>query len=786
MRRVRLPSVGTSKPSRRVWRGLKLGEPWNSLVEFVAPGSKPTDIQVKSLKDAKLLTSRRNLVISGPTNSGKSLLAYMALIRGALQGKRALLIEPLRAIAQEKHAELTDVLTKLEPTLGKSISVTITTGDYRLDEETMQSPPPDTGEVVIATPERIEAILRNPDFDPWMESFAVVVVDEAHLLSDRIRGATLEYVITSMKTMQRPPRIVLLSATLGDTRLLESWLDPCDVAHSSGRFPALSREIIQVAKEEEPKATVIEIVRSILKDSEASLLIFVYQTAWADALARELTEVLFDLCGEQGALGYHSKLRSETKERYRADFMNGRSRCVVTTTALAMGVNFPATHVLIRDLTQGPGKPIGIGTLVQMAGRAGRGTREGHAIFLHKPSDTWELEALQGELESLTIPQLRSTLVSRGLGLDWNGRDDDHGKEPRLAELVLSLLGRHCESGLTPEALNHFVSNTMEGGEAIAEIQAALVWLSRPGFVLAYQDKAEQWKPTVLGTTTIRASMDLTAAAGVANLLRDLLSVDSDDKLIGRLEMLDLLLLTELVATRTAVTKRFSKDLGEQVDGWIDRSDAKPAMFTEWIRGTKDHSKADEVFGSLGIMPNKSAGRGNAPEKARQFAYLATMRSIVLWQRANGIRSEDLERRWKLSGLAEAEQTWRDDRLFLLAGMSKLFEIRCIFYHLKEECGASDERIQRVKRILADLATSCHQLMNMLGWCSPLGPIFVRLRRTQSKAGKALPAKATMAQLEQGGFDSAERLAKVSLDDLRRLGVRKDLAKLIVGFMRRS
>ncbi|MEZ5325776.1 MAG: DEAD/DEAH box helicase [Verrucomicrobiales bacterium] len=149
-------------------------------MHIVAPDSNPSDIQIKAIREAKLMTSRRNLIIAGPTNSGKTLLAYMALLRGMVQkGKRVLLLEPLRAIAQEKFDELECVAETMKGTLGRRIGVVVTTGDYRLSEETMQSPPPDGGEIVIATPERLEAIMRNPEFDEWINSFAVVVVDEA-------------------------------------------------------------------------------------------------------------------------------------------------------------------------------------------------------------------------------------------------------------------------------------------------------------------------------------------------------------------------------------------------------------------------------------------------------------------------------------------------------------------------------------------------------------------------------------------------------------------------------
>src|SRR5262249_22219696 len=154
---------------------------------------------------------------------GKSLLGYLLLLDAICQGRRALLLEPLRAVAQEKFDELTCALPRLSAVLDRKISLAITTGDYRLENEMMQSPPPEGGEIVIATPERVEAILRNPDFDAWTNSFGAVVADEAHSLSSPRRGPTLEFVLTSFLVAKAPPRLALLSATIGDATAAVRW-----------------------------------------------------------------------------------------------------------------------------------------------------------------------------------------------------------------------------------------------------------------------------------------------------------------------------------------------------------------------------------------------------------------------------------------------------------------------------------------------------------------------------------------------------------------------------------
>jgi len=68
------------------------------------------------------------------------------------------------------------------------------------------------------------------------------------------------------------------------------------------------------------------------------------------------------------------------KTALRMAYIKGETRCLVSTTALGAGVNLPATHVIVRDLTFGREGAVPIGDLLQMMGRAGRGERVGRAV----------------------------------------------------------------------------------------------------------------------------------------------------------------------------------------------------------------------------------------------------------------------------------------------------------------------------------------------------------------------------------------------------------------------
>jgi len=238
----------------------------------------------------------------------------------------------------------------------------------------------------------------------------------------------------------------------------------------------------------------------------------------------------------------------------------------------------------------------------------------------------------------------------------------------------------------------------------------------------------------------------------------------------------------ELLASRPMLRKTFSEKLSEQIDQFTDKEETKSIVFQKWVRGAAGFSQAQEIMGSLqcgGEQPNK-------PDHCRKTAYTAMLRVIVLWQRANGALTSDIERRWDLRDLDEIQEQWRDDRLFLLSAMLPLMDVRCFYFHLKESCEASPDRITHVKRALQRLRAMILQLMNQVGWCSPLGSLFCRMRSTLPKGKGGSPAKATMLTLEAAGITSAQMLTTLTTDDYVALGIRKDLAAQINSFATRA
>jgi superfamily II DNA/RNA helicase len=772
MKRIRVKTeVPERKPDFGTWADISSLKGWEEVIGEFAPGTEPTEIQKICFDRLGMMGSRRNLIVSAPTNSGKSLIGYLFLFDALRKGKRALLLEPFRALAQEKFEELKRHYKAFSKFLGKDFKPRITTGDYALDEERMSSPPPEDAELVIATPERLEMILRNPANDEWIGSFGAVCVDEAHLVSDPKRGGCLEFLITSMKIRRSPPRFLLLSATLGSAEKALGWLDPCDLAESHLRWPPLTREVVVLEDGEDADAWLAGEASRVLRQDSTAFIVFVYKKASTGKLAAAL----------QTSLGipvepFHANLPLERKERVRRAFLSGECRCVVSTTALGTGMNLPATHLVVRDTAFHPDGKISASQLIQMLGRAGRGSQAGHAAVLLKPKDEWGHEELVQELESPRLPDLDSGFLKESDG----GRNTGPNPNPG-ASLVLSILSRSGDGGMRMDELRKFASSLLAGDRLADVIDDSTRWVSGGSTLLAHQpEEGDSILPTRLGLACSRSGLRPSVAAAFANLLRDLLSVDENMTLFPQLSVLDLMLLAEVIADRKFVGGRFSAGLGEQVDDWASRCSDKSLLFNQWIRGKEGHSKAEEIFGSLGVDSPKT--KASRKDLQRQHGYLHMRAVAILWARGSGTSWNDISRRWKIDPEEIGEEEWIRSRSHLLSGFAEICDIRCFFYHLKEDCKADDAKIQKAKNTLRRLRAGCFKVLGRLKYCSPLGPLLVAMKLAGTKG----VGVTTIEKLEAAGITSAKEILEMPEEKIRELGIDAKKWNSIRSYLRRN
>lgn len=179
---------------------------------------KPDSFQLEAL--AALESA--DVLVTAPTGSGKTWIAREEIRRLLDAGKRAWYTSPLKALTNSKYHEFSEAF-------GPG-AVGILTGDRK---ERSDAP------LIVGTTE----VFRNQLFDALRGGQQLqadlVVLDEAHYLSDEERGHVWEEAI-----ILTPPRVrmLLLSATVGRAEEFADWIaevrgNPCRVVPRPGARP---------------------------------------------------------------------------------------------------------------------------------------------------------------------------------------------------------------------------------------------------------------------------------------------------------------------------------------------------------------------------------------------------------------------------------------------------------------------------------------------------------------------------------------------------------------------
>jgi len=176
--------------------------------------------------------STANGVVTLPTSGGKTLIAEFAII-SALDDKPGLAIFVVPYVALGN--QVSSILKRHFPA---PVRVHSLFGGFKAGANL---DPKHHFEVIVATPERLDAVLRYGDL---YEHLRVVIFDEAHLIENGQRGARIEALITRLRMKQHDGcafRVILLSAVLNDVGKLCEWLGPNTVHVTSSWRPTARR-----------------------------------------------------------------------------------------------------------------------------------------------------------------------------------------------------------------------------------------------------------------------------------------------------------------------------------------------------------------------------------------------------------------------------------------------------------------------------------------------------------------------------------------------------------------
>ncbi|KAI0444217.1 hypothetical protein F4803DRAFT_274918 [Xylaria telfairii] len=348
-----------------------------------------------------------NVVISAPTGSGKTAILEMAICKlVSSQGDDNFKIvyqAPTKSLCSEKARDWQVKFSHM------NLQCVELTGDTSQAEAHRVS----SASIIVTTPEKWDSITRKwKDHRKLLELVRLVLIDEVHILKDT-RGATLEAVVSRMKTIGGSIRFIAISATVPNINDVAKWLGRDHQNQlEPARFEVFGEELRPVKLQryvygyegalndfifEQKLDGKLNFL--LAKHSEGKpIMIFCFTRKSCQRTARSLAEwwltcrandrpwpspkdripvISQDLqeLVRHGVAFHHAGLDAKDRATVETSFLSGQLHVICCTSTLAVGVNLPCHTVVLKGTNHytddGPQEYTDL-DVMQMLGRAGR------------------------------------------------------------------------------------------------------------------------------------------------------------------------------------------------------------------------------------------------------------------------------------------------------------------------------------------------------------------------------------------------------------------------------
>ena len=398
-----------SEISRNVFEGFV--KPIRRLVE--AKGfKKPTETQEKAIPT---ILEGKNVLLISPTATGKTESAVLPVLDMLLRtperrrGIKILYVTPLKALNR-------DILERLEWWCNNlDVKLAVRHGDTDTKERTRQSrSPPD---MLITTPETLQAILPGRLMRQHLSAVRWVIVDEVHELADNKRGSQLSLALERLRWVTGHDfQRIGLSATIGSPMKVAQFLvgskREVEILQVNLErqlnlnilFPQPTQEDYELASSlyTHPEvAARLQVIRRFFEEHR-SVLLFTNTRSISEVLASrfKVWDVNFPISIHHGSLAKPSRLAAER------GLKDGQLKGLVATSSLELGIDIGRIDMVIQYMS-----PRQVTRLIQRIGRSGHriGRTPKGLIITMDSDDTLEAmviarRTINEKLEPLEVP----------------------------------------------------------------------------------------------------------------------------------------------------------------------------------------------------------------------------------------------------------------------------------------------------------------------------------------------------------------------------------------------
>lgn len=303
-------------------------------------------------------------LVQGDVGSGKTILAFLAMIMAAENECQSALMVPTEVLARQHY----EALNKLLKENKLSFRTVLLTGSCTAKEkkEIYKQIADKEVDFIIGT----HALIQDK---VTYARLGLVITDEQHRFGVKQREA--------LTTMGNPPNVLVMSATPIPRTLAIILYGDLDISVID-ELPAKRLPIKNCVVDPSYRPKAYSFIEKQIRQGRQAYIIcpMVEESENVEAEnVLDYTERLKKVLSPDIIVEYlHGKMKAKEKNRVMESFAKGEIQILVSTTVIEVGVNVPnATVMMVENAER-----FGLAQLHQLRGRVGRGEFQSYCIFM--------------------------------------------------------------------------------------------------------------------------------------------------------------------------------------------------------------------------------------------------------------------------------------------------------------------------------------------------------------------------------------------------------------------
>ena len=319
---------------------------------------------IKEIRSDMGSNAQMNRLLQGDVGSGKTIVAFMAMLIAIDNEFQSVIIAPTEILAIQHFNGFKSLCDKID------LKISLLTGSTKISERRIIHENLENGSlnILIGTHAVLEDKVK-------FNNLGLAVIDEQHRFGVAQRSK-LWYKNVS------PPHILVMTATPIPRTLAMSVYGDLDISLIDelppGRKPIKTLhkfdnnrlKVISFMRSEIAKGRQVYIVYPLIKESQK--LDFKDLMDGFESISRD-----FPVPEYQISI-VHGKMKASDKEYEMQRFVKGQTQIMVATTVIEVGVNVPNASVMIIESAE----RFGLSQLHQLRGRVGRGSEQSFCILM--------------------------------------------------------------------------------------------------------------------------------------------------------------------------------------------------------------------------------------------------------------------------------------------------------------------------------------------------------------------------------------------------------------------